>query len=242
MEAISHLRPNTLPIILPSGRTVTIREQNGDDDEILSKLVDASDGSNIANFLSAIIVQPRLTPEDFLKWPVNDRYLVLLESRIFSLGETLNFDHTCQNTKCGKSTPFTEDLKNFRVGAKDGPKPYPKDMGEWVNLTLSSKKEIRYKYLDGAGEKIILAASENAINKNLELTARSFQFKDETNKWITVERFNIFNAREMAEIRKSYMAQDPPYQGISLLRCQHCGNVSTINIYAQVDFFYPLGV
>ena len=82
---------------LPSGYEVTIREQNGEDDDILSNPVDAKTFMNISKFIAGIVTDTDitatrlLTPEDVQKMPSLDRYAIMVNSRVFSLGEILDF-------------------------------------------------------------------------------------------------------------------------------------------------------
>ena len=82
---------------LPSGYEVTIREQNGEDDDILSNPVDAKTFMNISKFIAGIVTDTDitatrlLTADDVQKMPSLDRYTIMINSRIFSLGKTLEF-------------------------------------------------------------------------------------------------------------------------------------------------------
>lgn len=71
----------------PSGRLFEIREQNGEDEEIITNPVDSKNLMNLTKYISAIIVKTnatksgRLTIEDALKLPLLDRYCILFNSR-----------------------------------------------------------------------------------------------------------------------------------------------------------------
>ncbi|MFR4338542.1 MAG: hypothetical protein ACLT33_11415 [Lachnospira pectinoschiza] len=82
----------TFRFVAPSGYFYEIREQNGADEDILSNPVDARTLMNLTKFISAIVVKTdftakgKLSIEDALALPVNDRYAIIIQSRIFSLG------------------------------------------------------------------------------------------------------------------------------------------------------------
>ena len=82
-----------LPSNSPVVNEVTIREQNGEDDDILSNPVDAKTFMNISKFIAGIVTDTDitatrlLTPEDVQKMPSLDRYAIMVNSRVFSLGE-----------------------------------------------------------------------------------------------------------------------------------------------------------
>jgi hypothetical protein len=249
---------------LPTGRVLSFREQNGDDDEILSRIGDSESGDGVTKFVQAIVKQEAGKSKNFSLneidlWPIRDKYALLIKSRIQSLGPKVEFKHTC--SKCKKETAVEEDLSIFDWDFKQ-PFPNPKLDPEaytahskacrpynmsllkegHIYLTLSSGKEVRYKYLDGAGEKIILATAKEDLNLNLQLTARGLEWKNENNKYQKVERFNIFSAKDMADIRRSYNNLDPAFEGISELPCQHCKQIDLVNIVMQPDFFFPQGI
>ena len=83
---------------VPSGHSYTIREQNGGDDDILSSKVWLEKLMNITNFISAIVVSTdytqsgKLTPEEAFTLPVLDRDVILIQSRIHSLGKDVDFE------------------------------------------------------------------------------------------------------------------------------------------------------
>ena len=94
------LKLRTHQFIAPSGFSYTIREENGEDEEILSNQADAMNGNmNITKFIAAIVVDTdftdhhRLTVQDVLNLPFLDRYTIMLQNRIFSLGAVLDFQY-----------------------------------------------------------------------------------------------------------------------------------------------------
>ena len=104
----------TLKFVTPSGHLVSIREQNGADDDILSNPVEASNLMNLSRFISAIVVEAdyyengKLTVEQAHNLPVLDRYAILFNSRIFSLGEILDFDYDWKEN--GGKASYEQDL------------------------------------------------------------------------------------------------------------------------------------
>jgi hypothetical protein len=108
-------------LTLPTGKQVIIREQNGDDDSVISNISSLS-GSNSLNplnlFLHGIIVfdpdsenksgQPFLT--EIKDLPIRDKYVALIGSRIFSLGSEMEFEHIWSKDM---KIPYTQDLNEF---------------------------------------------------------------------------------------------------------------------------------
>ena len=104
---------------LPSGYEVTIREQNGEDDDILSNPVDAKTFMNISKFIAGIVTDTDitatrlLTADDVQKMPSLDRYTIMINSRIFSLGKTLEFRYDWEGPAEGqvRTIDYEVDLK-----------------------------------------------------------------------------------------------------------------------------------
>ena len=93
------LNCRTHEFITPSGYRYSIREQNGADEDILSNPMDVRNLMNLTKFIQAIVVDTdftgtrRLTVEDADRIPLNDRYCILFQSRIFSLGDEVEFEY-----------------------------------------------------------------------------------------------------------------------------------------------------
>ena len=93
------LNCRTHEFITPAGYKYSIREQNGADEDILSNPMDVRNLMNLTKFIQAIVVDTdftgtrRLTVEDADRIPLNDRYCILFQSRIFSLGDEVEFEY-----------------------------------------------------------------------------------------------------------------------------------------------------
>lgn len=106
----------TLDLVAPSGYKYTIREQNGADEDILSNPVDSKDLTNLAKFIAAIVVSTdftksgKLTVEQSRAIPALDRNYILIKNRMFSMGDTVEFDYTFND---GTSYGFEQDLNEL---------------------------------------------------------------------------------------------------------------------------------
>src|SRR5882757_6071304 len=143
-------------ITLPSGKMVTIRESNGEDDGILSKIKSAQDGSNIYNYLANIILKDHDTQDkplaaDLMEWLSNDKYYLLFKQRIINLGPTFTFLHTCENKDCKKKSEYEEDLsildgdlsqKNYK-STGDQVAPYPSGKNKQIEFVSSRKNRFQ---------------------------------------------------------------------------------------------------
>jgi hypothetical protein len=249
-------------LLLPSGNTVLIREQNGNDDDILSSFgVNDLDSSAINRFIAAIIIQnsfefskskTSITATEALNILLNDKYFILIASRAFSLGEEFEFQWDWKGDT-GKVS-YNEDLKPYLW---DYSQSYPEEGEEnyfkyrippYYNisenglreLTLSTGKKIRYKYLDGHGEDFLLKRSPEERTANASLKARKLSlYNPDSDKFQELPNFSAFTSKEMAEIRKDLREKDPQFDGITEITNPKTGEELSLPLIGITDFFFP---
>lgn len=250
----------TLEFMTPSGRVFTIREQNGNDDDVLSNPVTGSDLTNIDNFLTGIMLNEKVgdktipvTFDMVVKLPNNDRYFILIQSRIHSIGPIIKFEYAFDESG---SYNYEEDLSQY---LHDYNKPFP-EPGESdyfpykippypANATGESKYEvitksgkvIRFGIMTRQGEKILLALTDEQRTRNSELKARHFEMQNETG-WVKVDNFSVFSKMDMVEINKAVREVDPIYQFVSEIRNPSTGQSVLYNLITSTNFFYPVEV
>ena len=222
----------TFQFIAPSGYSYTIREENGEDEEILSNQADAQNGMmNLTKFISAIVVDTdftssgKLSIQDTLNIPFLDRYTILLQNRIFSLGETLQFSYTWPDQT--EPTVYEQDLRELLFNDYSQPIPeeekaekpfaipaYPdQDIARALHyrdyeLTLSSGKQIKLDWADGNAEYQLIKLPLNKQTRNASLLARNLKLLVE-DRWEKVQNFRLFSVKDMAEIQKAITKIDP---------------------------------
>ena len=241
---------------VPSGYEVTIREQNGNDDGILSNVSLNKDSASVNAFIQTIVVgvsfkEGLLSMDDVLGLRLGDKYCILIQSRIFSLGNTLKFSY--EWVKGAPPTSYEEDLLNF-VWDYTLPLPRPGEKGYFVDriqpyaskedylyLTTMSGKKLRYKYLDGFGEQYLLKLPDYNTNINSKLYARELQM-DIEGKWITVSDFKLFSAREMNQLRDDIDARDAQFEGAINVENPATGETRYISLISLHDFFFQRGI
>jgi len=248
----------TLEISMPSGFTVTIREQNGEDDDILSNMSNTGTTA-LHTFLAGIIIEndsidkgKYTTPNDIKKWKLKDKYYLTLKSRLHSLGNELEFNYICKASTCSHKAEYEEDLSEYdqdlgqaikKVGdmgyKPNAITPYPNKLETHRTLELASKQIIKYKYLDGIGENKVLDMPQNTLTKNAELIARSIQLKLTDDKWQTIENFKLFTAREMREIRSDIKKNDAQFEMFTEIKCPKCGDIENTPLISFQGFFFP---
>lgn len=263
----------TKTINLPSGRKVEIREQNGNDDDILSNPNDATSGANISKFISAIVTKaywkpdsnPRLSVQEARELLLRDRFCIIFNSRIHSIGETMkfSFDWGDDPVKGGKFE-YEEDLSryiwdyeqnfpneyiedsngnNMRNPEYDDQriKPYPVDSYDYQELNLHTGKKLRFKLFNGESQEYMLRLPDDAMTKNVELKARGLQVYD-NGDWLKADNFSMFTSREMSEIRTIVNLLDESYNPVTEI--EHPGTKQTMAypIMYGKDFFYQEGI
>lgn len=248
---------NIKELLLPSGSTAIIREQNGEDDALLSNVALAKDSSALNAFIKAVTVylstssDPTKAPtlDDIMSMPLNNKYFILIASRVFSLGEELEFQYNW-----GGDLPpvkYVENLNDFLWDySKELPKPGEpgyfeerippyKSNDPFQTLILDDGREVRYKYLDSYGEKYLLKLPETERHINQQLLARDLSLRID-GQFIKVESFKNFSSRAMAKIRAHVSENDPEFSGLTTLENPYETGVSqTISIIQVQDFFFP---
>ncbi len=244
--------------ISPSGYSFTIREQNGADDDILSNEQDSRTLMNLTKFISAIVVETdftktkKLTIEDALSLPANDRYAILIRSRIFSLGNSLEFEFIWP----GEKNPITyeQDLSELlfddygsdpseeELNSKPYAIPYyTTDKITDIEFTISSGKELKFDLLDGGSEMEYVLLPESERSRNRSLITRNLHLKM-GDKWVKVTNFSMFSVKEMLEIHKFVKNSDPIFPGHVEIENPSTNQKTLISILGQPNFFYLGGI
>lgn len=244
---------NQKTFTLPSGKVVTIREQNGADDDVLSNPMHAKDMMNISNFISGIVVNSditpngKLSPEQVHRMPVLDKYCILINSRIFSLGETLEFSYKWGN---GEEFDYEQNLNELifdyaqdptqdMLDLKPNAIPYYPMRGEVKDLEFSTKtgKKLMFDLLTSEGEAYVLGLPLDKQTKNQELVARNLRLQV-GEKWEKVQNFAVFSVSEMREIRSFIKGVDPIYSGTVDIENPSTGQKTKVAVMGIDGFFY----
>jgi hypothetical protein len=256
-EKLHELYGDTFETITPTGNRVVIRQQNGEDDDILSNSVDSKDGTSINKFCASLVVDSdintggQLSLGDVLQMKLCDKYYIIIASRIFSLGQILKFSFKWENLK--SPVEYEEDLAKFIWDYSKDYFPYEPNHPEYFEqriqphkfkketireLTLKSGKKVKYTFMNGAGEKYLLRLPEELTSKNQEFLARDLCLWLD-NKWIKVQNFKTFSPTDMSELRKELRENDPPNTLMSELENPETHDKVNYPIVGNNDFFFP---
>lgn len=253
---------------LPSGYSCEIREQNGEDEEVLSNPANIKNFMNINEFIAGIVTHTdftasgKLLVQDVMKLPLLDRAVILINSRIFSLGEELEFNYKWprpENSKDQAEFTYTQNLKDYifddygvkpteeELKAKPDAVPYylleeDTDNPGKVKLTnhkftLSSGKEIMWDVATVESEQYLMKLGLDNISRNKDLIARNLRLNVDGN-WEKVQNFKLFSVRDMAEMRKEILASDPSFMGTTDIEDPITHSKTQVSILAVPTFFY----
>ena len=253
---------------LPSGYSCEIREQNGEDEEVLSNPANIKNFMNINEFIAGIVTHTdftasgKLLVQDVMKLPLLDRAVILINSRIFSLGEELEFNYKWprpENSKEQAEFTYTQNLKDYifedygvkpdeeELKAKPDAVPYylleeDNDNPGKIKLTdhkftLSSGKEIMWDVATVESEQYLMKLGLDNISRNKDLIARNLRLNVDGN-WEKVQNFKLFSVRDMAEMRKEILASDPSFMGTTDIEDPITHSKTQISILTVPTFFY----
>lgn len=258
MEALDKVHGKITSFTVPTGDIITIREQNGDDDDIISNSITANDGSSFNHFVTGIVVNSKrygglMSYKQVEKMPLRDKYCIIIQSRIFSLGSSIEFKFNWGTDMLSDIHSYEEDLKDFiwdyskAMPETDSDEyieeriaPY-RSNASYMELELSSGKVIRLDYLNGVGEKYILELEDRDRTVNTPLKARSMSMLQLDGTYIKVESFKLFSSRDMMEIRTLVSKEDKEVTVLSELHHPHeLEKIDYISIMMVPDFFFPV--
>jgi len=246
-------------LLLPSGNTVTIREQNGNDDDIISSFISGDEMIGPINrFLAGLIVdhsfegfksKSTILPTEILELLLRDKYFILMASRIFSISDTIIFSWDWKNGKppvkyeeellpylwdYNKEFPQPGDPEYFKYRIA----PYTEQKTDTKELVLKSGKKVRYGFLNGHGENYLLNIADDNRTINAGLKARGLELWQD-GEWIKVENFKEFKAYEMASLRDSIEKEDKQFDGLTDITNPYSGEVLAVPMLSIQDFFFP---
>jgi len=252
-ENLSLPTVRTLEFVAPSGHTYKIREQNGDDDDVLSDPNRGKTLHNLSDFVSGIVVSNtrtggRLTPDQVHELPSLDRYTILFKSRIFSLGRVIDFIWDWGKEFGGQQT-YEQDLEDFLfdysvtptekiLNSKPNAIPYypVQDKETDIEFELTSGKVVKFDLMTGEGESYMVNILVKT--KNIELKARNLCLLV-NNKYEKVESFKVFSVKDMMEIRSKVAQYDPIFTGVMDLENPLFPNIKDrTNVITIPSFFY----
>ena len=244
-------------LITPSGFEVSLRMQNGNDDDILSNADGVMDGTSSNRFIAGIIVDTDITTnrkfnlDTARDLKLCDKYFIMIASRIFSIGQILKFSYHWPDLPA--PTDYEEDLGDYIWDYKDisefpkkgeegylkyriAPHPFGKESMRQANT--ASGKVYRYKFMNGHGERFLMNLPSDRQSVNAELLARGLETKMGEG-FVPVQNFATFSPMDMMDIRKDVSTHDESINLITELKHPKTGAIMEYPIIGTSDFFFP---
>ena len=234
MEESVLLMGNQRTFTTPSGHTITVREQNGEDEEILSNSNDAKNLDNINKYIASVIIdndyqdKKRLSLDQVRKLPALDRWAIMINSRINSLGNILVFNHKwVREDESVEELEYSQDIDEFLFDYSETPSkeellkkpnaiPYYPNPEMMIDIPLIDipfnigDSEFLFDRLTGETEVELLKATLDHPNINEGLKARNLRLKVNGN-YEKVTSFSMFPSRIMGQIREKVYSMDPSW-------------------------------
>jgi len=253
------IKINTKEFYVPSGIKAVIREQNGNDDEVITRTSDVKAHLAFNKFIQGILVEwngeSNVKLQQVKEMRLRDKYYILLQSRIFSLGADFHFNWDWEGK--GNPTEYAEDLNKYTFDYSK-PETFPhtpdeegyfqflippyKSQDKHHEFTTRSGKTLRFRYQDGLSEMYMMEATEETNTQNTELYARGLEMKlDGNDTWIKVASFKNFSARDMREIRTQVKIHDPAAELITQIESDK-GEIQNIPLVMIGDFYFPVEI
>ena len=260
LEKLTEAYGEVQTLTTPSGHEVTIRMQDGNDDDIISNAVGVEDGTASNKFIAGIVVHTDITDngkfnlDDARALKLCDKYFILVASRIFSLGQNLHFTFTWPDkveaeydedlglflweySDKAKQFPLPGDKEYFKQRIK--PHPFGKDTTKVFKTRTN--KELRYRFMNGHGEKYLMDLAPELRSINAELHARNIEQKI-GDGWVAVQNFKTFTSMDMVDIRTEIEANDPEIGLTTEIPHPTTKEIIEYPIIASTDFFFPRGI
>ncbi len=215
--------------VLPSGQEVELAELTGREEEILTnrKLIKSGEAINrvLLNCTKRIGDNSSLTIKDILDLLSGDRLFILVKLRQISLGDTVDLELVC---------PACKETSFISVNLEELPVTNYSEEREFTFQLPSSKKEIRFGYLDGNKEKRLAALKEP--NLTSAMLARIIWVDGNPPKKKLITELPRRDRSELRiEMLKSEAGVDTEIETV----CQGCGNKIKTRLEAEQDFLFP---
>ena len=246
----------TKELLSPSGRLFTIREQNGDDDDLLSNGVLQKDLSNQNRFIQSIVIKADtpsglLTNADMDNMLLKDKYFLMFASRIHSMGPIVDFTYDWKTD--GGLMEYDDDISKYiwdyskefpTKGSEDyfeyRMEPYTADANSIHEITLDSGKKLTFECLKVKDEKLMLKLDKNQLTINREILQRNLKLKMPNGEFTKVQNFRFFSKKDMMQIHKAMNQIDSPFAPLTKIESPKEGVYPVyFPIITSPHFFFP---
>lgn len=253
LKKLKEAHGDVIELVTPSKYKVIIRQQTGEDDDVVSDPSGSFMGESLNKFVQGIIIKHGLCDnkapsyQDIEDMKLCDKYFVIIASRIFSLSNILRFEYEWPD---GITAEYEENLEDFiwdysleefphkgDKGYNSKRIPPHKHQGTGMEFDIG-KKKFKFTFINGVGEKYLMTLPMKDLSKNAELKARDLHMEI-GEKWVKVDNFKALSAREMVEIRKTVFDNDPVMDIATDIPHPKSGETLSFGILTTPDFLFP---
>ena len=225
-----------------SGReTIEIKAMTAREEDILTSRALLKKGTVISELIKSCVIDKTINPSDLLS---GDRNALMVAIRITGYGQEYDAEIEC--SECNVKSPQQFDLSALPIKHLEI-EPVSPGINSFEFLLPSSKKTVRFKFMNGRDEEEILATqekqkmlgmnSETSITTSLLYSILSIDGVDDRSKIAGFVR--MMPARDSLALR-NYMKNNEP--GITMKQetvCPSCGHSEEVTMPIGVSFLWP---
>lgn len=261
-NSLSIYEGSKLEFTLPSGAKAIIREHSAMDDDIITAGSNRGDVGilikNLNKYVAAILLnnpydpesKKRITLPEVEKLRLKDKHYIIFKSRIHSIGETIEIEHTCRNESCGLKTDYVVNLLDYdrdlsleEIEADEDKLAIDRYVTKYdetfFEVEVPSGRKVRLEYLNGVGENFILEHTKrNTLAASGDILARQPKVLVD-GEWQEIKSVNIFSKKDAMALTKACKAKDSQFAMTVKIECEACGTVEYIPLITLRGFFFP---
>lgn len=220
-------------VTLPSGRKVVILETTGKEEKILSKMAEKKSKGVIEEYLASVCQsldgKEKPTEKQFQDMLTGDRMMVLLQTRMLTHGNIVNYKLTCPSCNAKSEHEINiEEIANTTV-------PYPNGDKREFSVKLE-EGEVWFELPNGTTEDRIASAEARDINTKIT-SLRLWEVLQNGEKLPV--RVEHLKSKHLSAIRKAVKQQECVMDTAAILHCTSCKTDTTVDAIVNADFLFP---
>ena len=216
--------------VLPSGKTVELREMTGTEEALLTNERLMRDGTGVNQLLRNCIVKldgAEVTEKEVNDMLSGDRLFCLVRIRQITFGDECSMEVMCSNPKCGASNTAELDLADLEVSQ------YAEEAEHVLELP-KSKIIVTWRPMFGNDERRLAKMDDSTLHD-----AMLIRIKDIDGKAPSRNVFLGLSAIDLKAIRDDFDAKEGGIDTQVKMVCRKCGSPIVTRLESQPSFFFP---
>ena len=221
--------------------TVEIRAMTAKEEDILMNQTFIRKGVMVNELIRSCLLDKRIDPTTLLS---GDQTALMYAVRSLGYGNIYEPKYKCPS--CETHEKLAIDLDNLTVKPLQIA-PIAQGVNEFEFLLPSTKKRVRFKFLNSQETKMIVDDIEakrkkGIVNSNLitaRLMANIISVDGETNRTKISQFAQFMPAKDSLALRKYVDENEPTIESKVDFRCGNCGHEQEIPMPLTADFFWP---